>query len=1390
MASQHGQVGEFNESLESIADYLDRMYFYFEANDITSDEKKRAVLLTNIGQRQFRLLKDLCQPQSLSTKTYAELCQTLKDHHSPPPSKFLQRAKFEARNRKHGESIQSYCASLKNIAEFCDFGENLSERLCEKFVTGIGDTNIQRKLLLEKDLTFSRAYEIALTVSQTMESAKSMTSGDTINYTSVHQISKSRPNLQSSNQGGRSNRPNFSSECYRCGGPHSHQRCNFRNSTCFFCNKVGHIAKVCRSRSTDTKTQTHSNQTARQSRQNRPGKDRPRSSGFQQQPSTNRPRPCLKSKFSSNHLLEESPATPQQRNFDSTESCDEFNLFTLGPVCDQKQALHLNIEVDKQLVDFQIDTGAALTVMTQGQYEALFDSPLRKSNTILKTYTGESVPVVGEKIVAVCHNGQDMNLPLLVVNGQGPPLLGRNWLASLKLDWKNSFSPEPERELFSQDHNPHEELNQVLKQYESVFKSSGLLKDIAVKIHLKQGATPIFKKARQPPYTLREGIEAELTRLANDNIIKPVEFSDWATPIVPVLKKNGAVRICGDYKATINRHTQCDHHPIPRIEDLIQKLVGGKKFTKIDFSNAYQQLQLDKESRELTTINTHKGLFQFQRLCFGISAAPGIFQRVMESIFQNVPMSVTYFDDLFITGHTDEEHIKNLEAVLAICKAKGLAINKDKCEFMRDQVTFLGHKLNKDGIQPLDDTVRAIKEAPPPTNLHELRSFLGLINHYSKFIPGSSNVLAPLYSLLQKNTRWCWGKIQNEAFLKAKSLLSSDKILVHFNPRQPIILTCDASPVGVGAVLSHIDSEGHERPISYASRSLSCAEKKYSQVDREALSIIFGVKKFHKYILGQNIKIVTDHKPLLGILGESKPIPEHSSARVQRWALTLSAYSYNLEYRPGKENNADLFSRLPLQTPESVQIIPEEINTLFSIIESGPISSNEIAHETKRDPLLRRVLQHTYEGWPEKCDVSLRPFASRKQELSIEKDCLLWGTRVVIPGVLQSKVLELIHDTHIGVARMKALARSWVWWQNIDADIERSVKMCYTCQLHRNEPVKAPLHPWDWPTEPWSRIHLDFAGPFLGHMYLIIADAHSKWLDVKIMNKITASSTILELRDVFSTLGLPDTIVTDNGPTFTSFEFSKFMSHNGVKHITTSPYHPASNGLAERNVQTFKNAMIKIDGKCVRERVCKFLTKYRTCPHSTTGVSPAELMFGRKLKTHLDLLHPSLTNQVYKQQSAQRHNHNLHSREREIGVNDHVFVRNYSTAGERWMDGVVTQKTGPVSYKVQTNLGSVRRHQDQLREKVCTNPESLELEEKEIDKNITSQEVNDAFPPDVERSSFPMNNTPESSPQSPRTTCRSKLGTPLSNTKISHSSGHEILRRSTRQIKPPDRLTL
>ena len=286
-------------------------------------------------------------------------------------------------------------------------------------------------------------------------------------------------------------------------------------------------------------------------------------------------------------------------------------------------------------------------------------------------------------------------------------------------------------------------------------------------------------------------------------IISPVQFSRWAAPIVPVMKQNGGVRICGDYKVTINQANLTDSYPLPRVDELLANLSGGKYFSKLDMSQAYLQLPLDEESKELVTVNTPKGLYRYNRLPFGVSSAPSIFQRTMENLLQGIKGVSVYIDDILITGTSTDEHLSTVDEVLEKLETAGLKLNKSKCFFLRPSIEYLGHIIDKDGLHPTTEKVRAIQEAPQPRNVGELRSFFGIINYYNRFLPNLSAKLAPLYRLLQKDVNWSWGSKEDEAFEAAKKALQDDSLLVHYDESKPLILACDASNYGLGAVLSH-----------------------------------------------------------------------------------------------------------------------------------------------------------------------------------------------------------------------------------------------------------------------------------------------------------------------------------------------------------------------------------------------------------------------------------------------------------------------------------------------------------------------------------------------------------------------------------------------------------
>ena len=703
----------------------------------------------------------------------------------------------------------------------------------------------------------------------------------------------------------------------------------------------------------------------------------------------------------------------------------------------------------------ELDTGAAVSVISEQTYQSVWphnQPSLQPSNVKLRTYSGEELEVIGSIPVQVNYQGQQEELPLLVVRGTGASLLGRNWLEKIRLDWQGIHQLQQVPAL-----------QETLQRYAEVFEDElGVIKGVEAQIDVDPQAQPRFCKARPVPLALKDKVEAELDRLQKEGIIEPVQSAEWAAPIVPVVKSDGSVRICGDYRLTVNQASRLDSYPLPRVDELFTTLAGGKVFSKLDLQHAYLQLPLGSNSKPYTTINTHRGLFQYNRLPFGVSSAPGIFQRAIDGLVKGIPHVAAYMDDILLTGETQQQHLQNLAAVLERLKAAGVKLRKPKCIFMAKEVEYLGHKVNADGIHPTSDKIKAIQDAPKPHNVTELKSFLGLLSYYSKFLPNMSTTLFPLYELLQKNRRWRWGKEQQEAFEQAKLALQSDTLLVHYDSGKPLILACDASPYGLGAVISHRMEDNVEKPIAFASRTLTPAERNYSQLEREALAIVFAVKKFHMYLYGRHFLIYSDHQPLKYLLSESKGVPAMAASRIQRWALTLSAYEYTIVYRPGKDQgNADALSRLPLPQSSTGIPVPGDLLLLQEHLDNvSPVTAKQIKAWTDKDPVMAQVWRFVLHGWPsQEPRQDLQQYWRRKEELSVMDGCILWGARVIVPPPGRESVLRELHETHPGIARMKSLARSYVWWPNMNADMEAKVQACSECQASRPPPAAAPLHP-------------------------------------------------------------------------------------------------------------------------------------------------------------------------------------------------------------------------------------------------------------------------------------------------------------------------------------------
>ncbi|XP_052756183.1 uncharacterized protein K02A2.6-like [Galleria mellonella] len=834
------------------------------------------------------------------------------------------------------------------------------------------------------------------------------------------------------------------------------------------------------------------------------------------------------------------------------------------------------------------------------------------------------------------------------------PVVGREWLRKLGVRLEINKIEIGKNDITEEQYKKN--LEKLIDQYREIFSEEiGEIRNYTVKFSLKENVTPIFIKARPVPFALKEKVENEIDRLEKAGILEKVTYSQWGTPVVPVVKQNGSVRLCADYRATLNKNLLDDKYPIPRVEEVFSKLSGGRYFCTLDINQAYLHMKTDPATAEMQAISTCKGTFKVNRLMFGVKVAPNQWQRYMDQTLQGLPGTACFFDDIAIQGQTYIELLKRIQTIFQKLKECGLHLNKNKCQFLKKSITYLGHKINENGLHPTEEKVNDIKNSPRPTDESTLRTFLGMVNYYQQFIPNLASKLNPLYTLLQKNIKFIWSKECETSFQELKKEICSEKVLTPFHTHLPITLATDASPVGFGAVLSHIMPDNKERPIAFASRSLTSAEKGYSQLDKEAAALIWGLKKFFHYCYGRKITLIIDNQPLARILHPEKPMPTTTAVRLLHYANFLAGFDYNIKVRKSTEHaNADYFSRLEHPTVNYNQLTDDDVFYLNQLTVL-PVTFQKIKEATAKDLELQKLYQDIQSG---------TNYTKGLHEFSIQSNCIFYGIRIVIPKQLQPAILQELHTAHTGIVKMKALARSYVWWKNIDADIERMVNECKPCCLLQKNPAKIPIHSWEYPKEPWSRIHIDYAGPFFDQYFLIVVDAYTKWLEVIPTTSITTTATIKILKNLFTTFGLPITIVSDNGRQFRSEEMMTFLKENGIQSKFTAPFHPSTNGQAERYVQTFKNkikSMIHEKGTLM-EKLSRFLMMYRKTPNNTTGLSPAEMMFKRE--------------------------------------GDRVQIRFYDS--NKWKIGKVIQKKGKLHYNVEVDGKIHTRHIDQIRRTMCT----------------------------------------------------------------------------------------
>ncbi|XP_052563134.1 uncharacterized protein K02A2.6-like isoform X1 [Culex pipiens pallens] len=1003
---------------------------------------------------------------------------------------------------------------------------------------------------------------------------------------------------------------------------------------------------------------------------------------------------------------------------DSDDSYSEWNSGELQCMCVESinkisEPCLMNVKLDDILVSMEVDCGSTVTVMGKSQYFTLFDKPLKQCDKQLLVVNGNKLEIEGETDVLVELNGSRHVLKLLILNSNFKfiPLFGRNWMDIFFSQWRQFFSSNliVDEQVNSLTTPKREELIEEIKNdYGEVFIKdfSTPIKGFEAELVLRSDV-PIFKKAYDVPYRLREKVLIYLDRLEKQNVITPVKSSDWASPVIVVMKKDNQIRLVIDCRVSINKVLVPNSYPLPVACDLFAKLANCKVFCCLDLEGAYTQLALSERSRKFMVINTIKGLFTYNRLPQGASPSASIFQFVMDQILGGIENVFCYLDDVLIAGENVDDCRQKLLIVLDRLAKANIKVNWEKCKFFVPELNYLGHIIGEKGLMTSPDKISTIQKAKVPTNVHELKSYLGLINYYNRFVPNLSSKLYHLYNLLRKNVKFVWSHDCDTAFQESKQSLIKANILEFYDPHKEIVVVSDASGYGLGGVIAHVIDKV-EKPISFTSFSLDDAQKKYPILHLEALALVCTIKKFHKYLFGQEFIAYTDHKPLLGIFGKEGKNSIFVT-RLQRYILELSIYKFELRYRPSaKMGNADFCSRFPLE-----QAVPAELDQDFvrsiNFSNTLPIDYVMVAKVTKDDVYLQQIINYLRDGWPLKFDKRLMDVFANQKDLEVVEGCVLYQDRVVIPRLMQSGILTLLHANHAGIVKMKH-----VYWFGINKDIESFVSTCDVCASMAVVPKPKILSQWTPTTRPFSRIHIDFFH-FSHSNFLLIVDSNTKWLEIEWMKKGTDCAKVLQkLVAYFARFGLPDVLVSDGGPPFNSHAFVSFLEKQGIKVLKSPPYNPSSNGQAERLVRTAKDvlkkfllepAMAEID---LENQISLFLMNYRNNVVSSTGQLPAEKVFNYKPKTLLDLLNPknNYKQHLLKQQSSPDENLDDCLRDVEVSNDflkdlipgDVVWYKNHNAhIPNKWIRAHFLKQFSKNLFQVSVGSARVMAHKMQLK---------------------------------------------------------------------------------------------
>ena len=786
------------------------------------------------------------------------------------------------------------------------------------------------------------------------------------------------------------------------------------------------------------------------------------------------------------------------------------------------------------------------------------------------------------------------------------------------------------------------QLTELLWRYKDVFSHSDDdlgRTNVAKHSIITTTNEPVKQRPYRVPYEQRTVIDEHVNDLLKRKLIEPSN-SPYSSPVLIVKKKDGSDRFCIDYRK-LNRITKQDVFPLPHIDDILLSLGKSKYFTVLDANSGYWQVELDDDAKEKSAFCTYNGLYQWNVMPFGLTAAPSTYQRLMTIALSGLlwKFAFIFIDDLICADAEFQTHLLHLTQIFERLRAANIKLKLRKCEFAKASVNFLGHTVTRDGVHVDMSKVEKLQNMPVPATPTHVKSFLGLAQFYGRFVPDFAQIAHPLHTLLKKYNQWSWTPQCQQAFELLKAKLSAAPVLKHpdFTPGKPFILCTDASDYAVGAVLAQLDEDNFERPIAFASRTLQASERNYSVTDKEGLALVWSVKHFRPYIFNRKIIVYTDHIALRWLMITPQP-----SGRLSRWAMTLQEYDIEIKFRRGNNNSvADCLSRLVGEANVVATVEPSSEGDKPEVLD------NMIRHLQRDDAELADLIEYLESGNLPTDETLSRKIVTESCYYTLIDGLLYYvnskltlSELLVIPQKLRIEILQAFHDdvtaAHFGFQRTYDKIRRRYFWRNMYGDIKRYCKQCLSCatQKRAHESVKVPMIS-QVVSEPWETVVVDMLGPFpiteRGNKYIILFfDSFTKWCEAVATPDIKAERVARHfVQDVVCRHSCPHKLLSDKGTNLLSAVVKEVCEMMGTKKENSVAYHPQTQGLSERfNATLYDSLAMYVSQNDHRDwdnylDLCLFA--YRTGIQSSTLYSPFFLLYGREPRMPVDraLIPPS-----------------------------------------------------------------------------------------------------------------------------------------------------------------------